>query len=82
MGASHHPRFTCHPTRDAASTVVAVGGELDLFSVRLLRRLVEDAIGAVTSAVVVDLGDTSFGDLSALAYLLETREVLNFRAAA
>ena len=74
MAAPHHPRFTCHPTRDVTSTVVAVGGELDLFTVRLLRRLVEDAIGSATTAVVIDLSATTFGDLTALGYLLELRD--------
>ena len=73
MAAPSHPRFTCHPIRESASTVVAVGGDLDLFSVRLLRRLVEDAIGVATATVVIDLSDATFGDLTALAYLLELR---------
>ncbi len=109
--ARPHPRFTCDPTREAGGTVFALGGDLDLFSVRLLRRLVENALGAASAAVVIDLSDITFGDLSALAYLLElrhrarcgefrlelmpapakvmrlfdvteTRELLNFRAAA
>ena len=74
MAALPHPRFSCHPSRDATATTFAVGGDLDLFSVRFLRRLVEDAIAAGAARVVIDLRDVTLADLSALTYLIELRQ--------
>lgn len=73
MAAPPHPRFTCHPTRGQSSTVIAVGGDLDLFTVPLLRRIVEDVIRAAPAALAIDMSNVTFGDLSALTYLLHLR---------
>ena len=54
-------------------TCIEVGGELDLFNVGLLRRIVDNALAGGARALVVDLGRITFLDLTAVGYLVELR---------
>ena len=53
------------------AVVVAVEGELDLFTAPFLRDEVRDAIKQDSSKLVLDLGELSFMDSSGLSVLIE-----------
>jgi anti-sigma B factor antagonist len=53
------------------AVVVAVEGELDLFTAPFLREEVRDAIKQDSSRLVLDLGALSFMDSSGLSVLIE-----------
>ncbi|MEO3811736.1 STAS domain-containing protein [Sphaerisporangium sp. B11E5] len=53
------------------AVVVAVEGELDLFTAPFLRDEVRDAIKQDSSRLVLDLGELSFMDSSGLSVLIE-----------
>ncbi|MFC4530287.1 anti-sigma factor antagonist [Sphaerisporangium dianthi] len=53
------------------AVVVAVEGELDLFTAPFLRDEVRDAIKQDSSRLVLDLGSLSFMDSSGLSVLIE-----------
>jgi anti-sigma B factor antagonist len=65
------PEFSL--TEDALDSdrhVVAVRGEIDLFTAPELKQKLTDAIEAGKSRIVVDLSDTSFLDSTALGVLI------------
>ncbi|MDH2427045.1 STAS domain-containing protein [Sphaerisporangium sp. TRM90804] len=53
------------------AVVVAVEGELDLFTAPFLREEVRDAIKKDSNHLVLDLGELSFMDSSGLSVLIE-----------
>lgn len=55
---------------DAATTVIAVEGELDLSSAPRLKWMMMDALEADRSRLVVDLSDASFMDSTGLGVLI------------
>src|SRR5205085_11910188 len=55
---------------DADRHVVAVRGEIDLFTAPELKQKLTDAIEAGKSRIVVDLSDTTFLDSTALGVLI------------
>ena len=64
---------------DARTHVVAVSGELDLFSAPELKQRVSAAIENGTERVVVDLSETVFIDSSSLGMLIGAHRRLNGR---
>ncbi len=55
---------------DGHSQVVAVAGEIDLFTAPELKTAIADAVDAGRTRVVVDLTETSFLDSTALGVLI------------
>ncbi|MCW3023721.1 MAG: hypothetical protein JWR30_3043 [Conexibacter sp.] len=64
---------------DATTQVVAVRGEIDLFTAPELKTALGEAIEAGKSRIVVDLGDTTFLDSTALGVLIGTVKRLRSR---
>lgn len=58
-----------NPVRDGRR-LIAVHGELDLFTAPELRRCINEAVAAGARELVVDLSDTAFLDSTALGVLL------------
>jgi anti-sigma B factor antagonist len=67
---------------DADRHVVAVRGEIDLFTAPELKQKLTDAIEAGKSRIVVDLSDTSFLDSTALGVLIGAVKRLRSREGA
>jgi anti-sigma B factor antagonist len=57
---------------DPSTQVVAVRGEIDLFTAPELKTALGEAIEAGKSRIVVDLGETTFLDSTALGVLIGT----------
>ena len=66
---------------DADRHVVAVRGEIDLFTAPELKQKLTDAIEGGKSRIVVDLTDTSFLDSTALGVLIASRNAAERRGA-
>ena len=64
---------------DDATQVVAVRGEIDLFTAPELKSALAEAIEAGRSRIVVDLTETSFLDSTALGVLIGTVKRLRAR---
>ena len=64
---------------DSKTRVVAVRGEIDLFTAPEFKQRVNAAIEAGTSLVVVDLNETSFIDSSSLGILISAHKRLRMR---
>jgi anti-sigma B factor antagonist len=64
---------------DGERQVVAVSGEIDLFTAPELKAALADAIDAGRSRLVVDLTDTTFLDSTALGVLIGTVKRLRVR---
>jgi anti-sigma B factor antagonist len=58
------------------STVVALAGDFDLSGVEQFRSCIEELIGSCDGPLVVDLGDVTFIDSTALSALLEMRRLV------
>ena len=58
------------------STVVRLGGELDLYNADDIRGALDAAIGSKPRRLVVDLSDVDFLDSTALGVLIEARAKL------
>jgi len=67
---------------DADRHVVAVRGEIDLFTAPELKQKLTDAIEAGKSRIVVDLSDTTFLDSTALGVLIGAVKRLRSREGA
>jgi len=67
---------------DADRHVVAVRGEIDLFTAPELKQKLTDAIEGGKSRIVVDLSDTSFLDSTALGVLIGAVKRLRSREGA
>ncbi len=67
------------PQHDAGTTVLALSGELDIASVPLLERHLDDAVTTGSGRVVIDLSHLEFLDSSGLQLLLRTQERLQER---
>lgn len=57
-------QLTVDARRSGSATVLAVAGELDLASVPVLDRALEDAVGGGDELVVLDFADLSFADVA------------------
>ena len=64
------PEFAVTETRRRHRHVVAVRGEIDLFTAPELKQKLTDAIEAGKSRIVVDLSETTFLDSTALGVLI------------
>ena len=64
---------------DKKTTIVAVRGEIDLFTAPEFKQRVNAAIEAGASLVVVDLNETSFIDSSSLGILISAHKRLRMR---
>ena len=64
-----------HPI-DHERHVVAVRGDLDLFTAPELKKVFAQAIGAGRTRIIVDLAETTFLDSSALGVLIVARKRL------
>src|SRR5215212_839515 len=64
---------------DAATQVVTVQGEIDLFTAPEFKARIHDAIEAGRDLVVVDLSATSFIDSSSLGVLISAHRRLKMR---
>jgi anti-sigma B factor antagonist len=67
---------------DATTQVVAVRGEIDLFTAPELKQVVTDAIESGERRVVIDLTDVSFLDSTALGVLIGAVKRLRSRGGA
>jgi anti-sigma B factor antagonist len=65
--------------RNDGTTVVRLAGELDLYNAHVVRDALLDAAGANPSRLVVDLGEVTFMDSTALGVLIEARKSLENR---
>ena len=64
---------------DSKTRIVAVRGEIDLFTAPEFKQRVNAAIEAGTHLVVVDLNETSFIDSSSLGILISAHKRLRMR---
>jgi anti-sigma B factor antagonist len=64
-----------HPI-DSERHVVAVRGDVDLFTAPELKKVLADAIGTGRIRIIVDLAETTFLDSSALGVLVVARKRL------
>lgn len=64
------PEFAVHRTTESGTEIVEVTGDLDVFTCRRLRAVLEDVIWRSPLAVVVDLTETSGVDTHSIAALL------------
>ena len=66
-----------HPVQEVvernAAVIVRLAGELDLYNAEVVRQALTDAAGREPERIVVDLGDVSFIDSTALGVLIEAR---------
>jgi anti-sigma B factor antagonist len=67
---------------DDKTTVIAVTGEVDLFTAPEFKQKVSTAIDAGRSHVIVDLGATTFIDSSSLGVLIGAHRRLKLRGGA
>jgi anti-sigma B factor antagonist len=68
-------RFTIDVSRGTATTVVTLGGELDVVCADAFRRRFAEATEGEPSHVVIDLRDLTFIDSTGLALLLRVNEM-------
>lgn len=61
------------------AVVVRLAGELDLYNAEVVREALSEAAGREPERLVVDLGDVSFLDSTALGVLIEARGKLSNR---
>jgi anti-sigma B factor antagonist len=61
------------------AVVVRLAGELDLYNAEVVREALAEAAGREPERLVVDLGDVSFLDSTALGVLIEARGKLSNR---
>ncbi len=73
--------ITEHPI-DSERHVVAVRGELDLYTACDLKEVFADSIAAGRIRIIVDLGETTFLDTSALSVLVAAFKRLRSRGGA
>jgi anti-sigma B factor antagonist len=62
-----------------AATVVRLAGELDLYNAHLVRDALLEAAAGKPERLVVDLGEVTFVDSTALGVLIEARKSLENR---
>jgi len=62
--------------RDGPTTILKLGGELDLASADRIERLAADVVEAVEERLVVDAGGLRFADSSALALWVKWRRAV------
>ena len=67
--------------RRNGSVVVALAGELDLYNAEEVRGALLDACAGEPKVLIVDLGEVTFIDSTALGVLIEARTKLNNRRA-
>jgi anti-sigma B factor antagonist len=67
--------------RNGGTTVVRLTGELDLYNAHLVRDALVETIAATPERLVVDLGEVTFVDSTALGVLIEARKRLPNRRA-
>ena len=67
--------------QDNGATIVRLAGELDLYNAHLVREALLDVCAAKPERVVVDLGDVTFVDSTALGVLIEASKALENRRA-
>jgi anti-sigma B factor antagonist len=67
--------------RDGGVTVVHLAGELDLYNAHVVRDALLEICAEEPDRLVVDLGDVSFLDSTALGVLIEARKSLANRRA-
>lgn len=72
-----------HPVQEvverSGAVVVKLAGELDLYNSEVVRNALSEAAGRGPERVVVDLGEVSFLDSTALGVLIEARGKLRDR---
>ena len=72
-----------HPVREVVeqdgAVVVRLAGELDLYNAEVVREALAEAAGREPERLVVDLGEVSFLDSTALGVLIEARGKLSNR---
>jgi anti-anti-sigma factor len=80
MGDDAAARLREPPVRgvqhDGVALVVTLGGELDLYNANEVRTVLDEAITASATRIVVDLAEVEFVDSTALGVLLEARSRL------
>ena len=69
------PRFTIDVSRGTATTVVTLGGELDVVCADAFRRGFAEATEGEPAHIVIDLRDLTFIDSTGLALLLRVNEM-------
>jgi anti-sigma B factor antagonist len=79
-GGARSDSVTRVESRDGA-TIVALGGELDLYNAHEVREALLSSIAESPERVVVDLTDVTFIDSTALGVLIEARTRLENRRA-
>jgi len=67
--------------RDSGVTIVRLAGELDLYNAHLVRDVLLAAGAENPDRLVVDLGEVTFIDSTALGVLIEARKALENRRA-
>jgi anti-sigma B factor antagonist len=67
--------------RNGGVTVVRLAGELDLYNAHLVREALLEVCAEAPARLIVDLGDVSFLDSTALGVLIEARKSLENRRA-
>ncbi len=74
--------LTLTTTREAGSTVVRAGGELDAATVQQFVWAIDAALAEGPAVLCLDLAPVTFADSSALAALVRTRRVTAWRGTA
>jgi anti-sigma B factor antagonist len=67
--------------QNGGATIVRLAGELDLYNAHVVREALLSACAENPERVVVDLGDVTFLDSTALGVLIEARKSLENRRA-
>ncbi|MFE3165252.1 STAS domain-containing protein [Streptomyces sp. NPDC059224] len=81
MADNHTRSVTYHTTRtDHGTTVVTLGGELDLLAVPVLSAALDHLTSGAQPDLVLDLSPVSFIDCSGLALLCRARNRVRSRA--
>ncbi len=62
--------------QNGGTTVVHLAGELDLYNAHVVRDALMQATGSKPERIVVDLGEVTFVDSTALGVLVEARKSL------
>ena len=69
--------FGTHASRTNGTAVVAVRGDVDLYTAPLLWEAIDGAIANVPHELVIDLSDVSFLDSSGLSVLVKAHKRLS-----
>lgn len=68
-------------SREGGAVVVRLAGQLDLYNAETVREALSGAVTGAPERLVVDLGEVTFLDSTALGVLIETRSQLANRRA-